>query len=193
MNEQRKGRFTLMMLVLVFALPVAGVALLHMLDWRPGGSSYGELLQPPRALAFPALTTAAGTPFAAPEWQRKWHMVYVSTGPCTSQCRSELHGMRQLHASLAKQIDRIERVWIVAGTPPAQDLNTIRHEYPDLVVLPGADALARQFGLGSPADNAGYVYLVDPLGNLMMRYPRGADPYGMRKDLMRVLTYSWTG
>lgn len=197
MSEQRKGRFLLVMLVLVFALPVLGVVVLHQLDWRPGGKSYGELIQPPRALNFPLLTTAGNKPFAAADWQRKWHMVYITAAACDKNCRDELHTMRQLHASLAKDIDRIERVWLIAGAVPADQLPQLRQlqrEYPDLIVLPDASALTAQFDLPhSPAGSGGRVYLVDPLGHLMMSYPPAADPYGMRKDLMRVLTYSWAG
>lgn len=192
MNEQRKGRLMLIVLVVLFALPVAAVVLLRAVDWRPSGNSYGELLQPPRPLTFPQLQSAGGQPFGAAEWKRKWHMVYLSGDGCDARCREELHGMRQLHASLAKQIDRIERVWLISGTAPAVELQQIQREYPDLIVLPAAAALSRQFE-ADDMDQPGRIYLVDPLGNLMMSYPRGADPYGMRKDLMRVLTYSWTG
>ena len=194
MREQRKGRFLLVMLVLVFALPVLGVVVLHKLDWRPGGKSYGDLVQPPRALNFPRLTTAGNKPFAAADWQRKWHMVYITTDACDQLCRDELHRMRQLHASLAKDIDRLERVWLIAGVVPADQLGLVQRDYPDLIVLAGGAAVTTHFDVPQgPADSSGLIYLVDPLGHLMMSYPRGADPYGMRKDLVRVLTYSWAG
>lgn len=194
MSERRKGRFMLAMLVLVFALPVLGVVVLHIADWRPSGKSYGELMQPSRALDFPLLNTAENKPFAAPDWHRKWHMVYITASTCDQNCRDELHTMRQLHASLAKEIDRIERVWLIAGAVPAEQVRQVQRDYPDLVVLPDAAALTAQFNLPhSQADSGGRVYLVDPMGHLMMSYPRGADPYGMRKDLLRVLTYSWAG
>ncbi|HEY3326428.1 MAG TPA: hypothetical protein VGK14_04590 [Novimethylophilus sp.] len=197
MSEQRKGRFMLVMLVLVFALPVLGVVILHSADWRPGGKSHGELMQPSRALDFPLLNTAGNKPFTAPDWHRKWHMVYITAATCDQNCRDALHTMRQLHASLAKEIDRIERVWLIAGAVPTDQVSQLRQvqrDYPDLIVLPDAAALTTQFNLShSQAASGERVYLVDPMGHLMMSYPRGADPYGMRKDLVRVLTYSWTG
>lgn len=194
MNEQRKGRFMLVMLVLAFALPVLAVVGLHVADWRPGGKSYGDLLQPPRVLDFPALQNARQQPFAAPHWRGKWHLVYVSHSGCEENCRKELHTLRQLHASLAKDIDRVQRVWLIAGTPPQQQVSQIQQQYPDLVVLPQAAALTVQFDLPRvPAESSGRVYLVDPMGHLMMSYPQGADPYGMRKDLMRLITYAWAG
>ncbi len=189
MSEQRKGRFMLILLVLVFALPVAAVVLLHVAGWRPGGKSYGELVQPPRTLQFSEMRTAANQPFGKADWLRKWHLVYVTAAECDPRCLEELHTMRQLHASLAKEIDRVQRVWLVAKMPPAAQAEELQRQYPDLVVLTQAAALVSQFD----TPPGGYVYLVDPMGHLMMRYLPGADPYGMRKDLLRLLTYSWAG
>jgi hypothetical protein len=190
MSEQRKGRFMLILLVLVFALPVVAVVLLHMLDWRPAGQSYGELVQPPRTLQFAEMRTAANQPFGQQDWLRKWHLVYITKAECDTQCQKDLHTLRQLHASLAKEIDRVQRVWLISNTTSAAQLDALQRQYPDLVVLPQAAGLAAQFETQS---DSRYVYLVDPMGHFMMRYPPDADPYGMRKDLLRLLTYSWAG
>lgn len=194
MNEQRKGRFMLILLVLVFLLPVLAVVVLHMADWRPEGKSYGELVQPPKTLDIPVLATPQHEPFDARTWHGKWHMVYIVGNNCDRTCFDQLHMMRQLHAMLAKEIDRVQRVLIVANTLPAEQLDALRQQYPDLIILPAAAQLAAQFDLPqAPAVNSGRTYLVDPLGHFMMSYPHGADPYRMHKDLMRMLTYSWVG
>lgn len=194
MNDQRKGRFMLIFLVLVFALPVVAVVVLHWADWRPSGKSYGDLVQPPHTLNFPLLNTAQHQPFTAQAWQGKWHLVYIASSACDESCLKQLHMMRQLHASLAKEIERLQRVWLIAGKAPAEQVDQLQRTYPDLVILPGAADLVAQFELPNiPAASGGRIYLVDPLGHLIMSYPKDADPSGIRKDLMRVLTYSWAG
>jgi hypothetical protein len=194
MNDQRKGRLKLLFLVLIFALPVGIGWMLYATDWHPGGKSHGELVQPPRVLEIPVLQTARHKPFDAQSWGSGWHMVYVSKGACADDCRNVLHKMRQLHVSLAKEIGRMQRVWLVNDLLPPEQLSQLQDQYPDLVILQNASILSAQFDLpGVPGASSGRIYLVDPLGQLMMNYPRDAEPSGIHKDLMRLLTYSWTG
>lgn len=191
MNQLRKGRLMLISLLLVFALPVVIGVVLYASDWRPGGSSYGELLRPPQPLSFPVLKTLQGKQVDALVWKDKWHLVYIASANCDEGCRNGLHTMRQIHASLAKEIDRLGRVWLIDG-PRLPEAEMQQSQYPDMLVLADATALARQFDTNI-ANVHGRIYLVDPLGNLVIRYPRGSDPYGIRKDLMKLLKYSWTG
>jgi hypothetical protein len=194
MNAQTLGRLKLLLLALVFAAPVVIGWLLYANDWHPGGKSHGELVKPPRALDFPVLQTVQKKSFDASDWRSKWHMVYISRGECGQSCLSELHKMRQLHVALAKEIDRVQRVWLVVDTLPSGQIGLLQDQYPDLIILQNASALAAQFDLtGNPAASSSGIYLVDPVGRLMMSYPHDAEPSGIHKDLMRLLTYSWTG
>jgi hypothetical protein len=188
MNEQRKGRIMLLFLLGVFVFPIVVGLVLYLSDWRPGGKSHGELLRPSRPLSIQSIKTFKGQPFDASNWRGKWHLVAVASGSCPAECLKNLAMMRQIHASLGKEIDRLERVWVLDGALPPEVLTAVQAQYQDLAVLPNATVLARQF------DDVGQgLYLVDPLGNLFMRYPPGSNPSGIRKDLMRLLTYSWTG
>lgn len=181
-------------LLVMFALPVAISLVLYKTEWRTGGKSHGELLQPPRQLEVPALITLQGKSFDARGWRERWHLVYVSATGCDADCRSSLYQMRQIHASLAKEIDRLERVWMVEGALSSEVGVALQTQYPDLVVLPAAGKATWQFDLpGHQATSDGRIYLVDPLGNLMMSYPHGTDPKGLRQDLMKLLKYSWVG
>lgn len=175
----------LLFLLLVFILPVIIGLYMFATHQRLEGRSHGELVQPPRKLAF---AVSEG-------WQDKWHLVYVSSGLCDEGCRNALYMMRQVHATLEKNIDRVQRVCLVDGTLVPDVLEKLHQQYPDMPVMNAAADKARQFDLpgGTPSGSSGRVYLVDPLGNLMMSYPRGTDPQGMRKDLKRLLTYSWAG
>ena len=102
--------------------------------------------------------------------------------------------MRQIHASLAKHIPRVQRVLLTTE----QDVSALKHKYPDLIVLsqPAAQQaeLMQQFNLPDAlAGSARRVYLVDPLGNLMMNYPLGIAANDIRKDLNQLLAYAWAG
>jgi glutathione peroxidase-family protein len=179
----------LLLLLGVFVFPVVIGLVLYFADWRPGGKSYGELLQPSHPLNIQPLQTVQGKLFNVADWRGKWHLVVVTSGGCDSDCQKDLVMVRQVHAALGKELDRVQRILVVSGVAQPEVLKAVQMQYRDLVILPEAGALARQFEL---TGNNG-VYLVDPLGNLFMRYPKKTNPNGLRKDLIRLLTYSWTG
>ncbi|MDR2875678.1 MAG: hypothetical protein LBV44_07100 [Methylobacillus sp.] len=192
--QQRKGRRMMFIMLALFSLPLIAVLLMVRLDYRPGGESHGELLKPPKALLAPAMTDLQGRPFAAAQWKDKWHLVVIADETCDADCQQRLHLMRQVHVTLNKEMSRAQRVLIV--TRADDDLESLQQRYPDLVILTGTEAadFARQFDLpDQPAATAGRVYLVDPLGNLMMSYPAGFDPRGLQKDMTRLLNFSWVG
>lgn len=192
-GERRRGRRLLLLLVALFALPLLIVVAMYKFDWQPGGASHGQLISPPQPLHSPELQTLQGKQFGAEQWKGKWSLVYVARHGCDAACVAQLHDLRQIHVSLNKEIGRVQRVLLIMSDGKGPRLAEIQGQYPDLAILvtgPEAERLTAQFDAAVPAAN---VYLVDPLGNLMMRYPQGYQPKGMRKDLMRLLTYSWVG
>lgn len=194
--QQRKGRRMLVFLLVLFALPVLVVLGMYQFDYRPGGSSHGDLLAPPKGLRLPSTKTLQGEAFSADQWKKKWSVVFVSESGCNAGCQNSVHLLRQIHVSLNKEIDRVQRLLIVSNTADPAELAAIQLQYPDLVILaaPETAALARQFDLpGQPAGTSGRTYIVDPLGNLIMSYPSGFDPKGLREDMTRLLKYSWVG
>ncbi|MDR2220840.1 MAG: hypothetical protein LBE24_09750 [Methylobacillus sp.] len=195
-TQQRKGRRMLLIMLVLFLLPLLVVLIMVGLDYRPGGESHGELVKPPRALLAPALTDWQGRDFSAEQWKDKWHLVVIANETCDADCQQRVYLVRQVHVMLNKEMSRAQRVLIVPDTADRAALETLQQKYPDLVILTGADAanLAQQFDLpDQPAATAGRVYIVDPLGNLMMSYPAGFDPRGLQKDMTRLLNYSWVG
>ena len=91
-----------------------------------------------------------------------------------------------------KEIDRVQRVLLVPADIKAETFSDLQKKYPDLIVLVGIDAETVKFAAEFSA-NRGNVFLVDPLGNLMMSYPEKFDPKGLRSDLSRLLKNSWAG
>lgn len=193
-RTKRRGRWMLLLLFVFFALPLLLVVAMHKYDWHPQGNSRGELISPPRLLRMPPqLLDAHGAAVKQELWHDKWSMVYIAND-CQQACNERLYTMRQLHASLAKDIGRVQRVLLT----PSSSLDGIQQQYPDLIILnqPAAELaiLRQQFDLpGVPSGSEDRVYLVDPLGNLMMSYPANVAVADIRKDLIRLLAYAWAG
>jgi hypothetical protein len=102
--------------------------------------------------------------------------------------------MRQLQVSMDKDMGRLQRVLLTNS----QNIASIQQQYPDLLILSKPESalneFRQQFDLsGAPAGSASQIYLVDPLGNLMMHFPSTLPPIEMRKDLVRLLAYAWAG
>ena len=166
----------------LFLLPLAlAFWVYYGTDWRPVKTvNHGELIHPARPL--PAYT---GLP--ADLFRHKWSLVYIGDGQCDESCRSALVVMRQTRLSLNNEMDRVARVFLVTGNCCAREF--LDREHPVLKVLT-APADLSQF----PADNrAQSLFIVDPLGNLMMRYDIRQNPKGLLQDLKKLLTLSHIG
>jgi hypothetical protein len=151
--------------------------LAYVFHWAPGTTdNYGELLAP-QALSGPPLDAARG----------KWTLVAFDAAACDAHCEKKLYFMRQIRRAQGKEMERVARLWVLtdAGAPRTEVLAAIE----GTLVARAGDAFSRRFP-GNPTD---HIYLIDPLGNLMMRYPRDPQPKGMIKDLQRLLKYSRIG
>lgn len=186
--QRRAGRRTLLLLAFVCVLPVAASYLAYYV-WQPSGrTNYGELLEP-RPFPDGVLAGLVGQgDLARGELLGKWTLVFASPGACDAACADRLYLMRQSRLAQAKEMERVARLWLVAdggdpapATLSAHDGLRVARATPDwLARLPGAAA-------------GQHVYLVDPLGNVMMRFPADADPRRVVKDLQRLLKYSGLG
>ena len=192
--RQSRGRLMLISMLIFFVTPIVVVITMYKLDWRPQGASVGELVVPPRLLNMnQALLFNNGKQVPADIWKDKWSMLYV-TGDCDETCRGKLHAMRQLHVSLYKEIPRMQRVLVTTS----QDVAAIHEAYPELLIVnqPQVEisALSEQFQINeTPALSANRIYLIDPLGHLMMSFAPSTDAALIRKDITRLMKYSWAG
>jgi cytochrome oxidase Cu insertion factor (SCO1/SenC/PrrC family) len=189
----RRGRAKLLLLAAFFALPVFGGYAAFLFDLAPGTkANYGELVAP-RLLPAAALERLDGKPFSLQDLRGKWVLVQLDAGACDAWCERKLYFMRQIRTAQGKDAPRIERLWLLEGaqSPKPELLAAIEGTH---VARLGAGRLAAEFpvvaGNGRPAD---HIYLIDPLGNLMMRFPREPDPTRMIRDLQRLLKYSQIG
>jgi len=192
--QQRRGRLTLIALLIFFVVPIVTVVAMLKFDWKPAGQSAGHLIVPPHQLNNPqtlSMENAQVVPSLL--WQEKWSVVYVAE-TCGATCYAKLKDMRQLHVSLYKNITRTQRVLITKS----KDVAKIKQDFPDMFILnqPDAavDALMAQFSIDEqdPAQ-ANRLYFVDSLGFLMMSYEPEIALKDVRKDLVRLLKTSWAG
>ena len=181
-----KSNLPLYLILLVSVAPFIGSIALY-LFWRPDSFvNYGELLEP-TPWAEVAVAQTDGNTFRFADLRGRWVYVMADSSSCDEQCRQKLYYMRQVRLTQGKEQHRIERVWLVTdGKKPASDLGS---EYAGTheVLLADRAILAR---LPAPADATDHIFIVDPLGNLMMRYPPDPDPSRMKRDIGRLLRVS---
>lgn len=205
--QDRRQRRLLIALALLFFAPLGLAFYLYYGPgtWHPGGHvNAGELIQPARPLPAAALPLwGSGT--TDPNFlKHKWTFLYVLTGPCAEHCRSRLYDTRQVRLALDRDMDRVQRVFI--ADPECCDAQFVHEQHPDLItiragaaaapllaLLPGRDSVTVETAAGSNDARAPRVYLIDPLGNLMMSYPANAKAKGMLEDMKRLLRLSSIG
>lgn len=176
---------TLWLLIAVCVAPVIASYTAYYF-WQPSSQvNYGELLEP-RPLPDAGLAFA-GQPFRWSELKGRWVLLTADAGACDEYCRQKLVYMRQIRLAQGKEAERIERAWLV--TDAARPEAALLGQHPGLRVIraAGGEAAAQLPAAGSVAD---HIYVIDPLGNLMMRYPRDADPRQIMKDVARLLRHS---
>lgn len=174
-----RGRLTLALIGALFALPAALGWIAYLNGWVPGTrSNYGTLL-PPRPIGAPAVAALRG----------KWVLVQFDGGACGARCERKLYIMRQVRRGQGKELNRVERLWIVTdATEPRAELRSAIEG--TRIARAGAELAADFAAGGAPTD---HIYLVDPQGYLMLRFPHDPDPAKMLKDLERLLKYSGFG
>ncbi|MEZ5651363.1 MAG: cytochrome C oxidase subunit I [Burkholderiaceae bacterium] len=205
-GRRRRNRLILLALLAVSVAPVVASYLLFYVFPPDGRTNYGQLVQPQRDLtsvpvtaeeiAAPepeqtAITLAPGAQATFSAFTGRWLMVVPSLG-CDTDCRERLVAVRQVRLTTGRERSRVDRVWLRLdqNAPPADVLA----EHPGLHVLHiDTGTLTEHFPAAGGHSPTEHIYMVDPLGHLMMRWPVQADPNRMKKDVMRLLKASRIG
>lgn len=194
-DNQRKGRLVVLSMTIFFLVPIIVVILMYKFNWKPSaGYSLGELVTPARLIQMPAeLKNSDNQPVTTELWKDKWSLVYIAE-KCEQVCENKLHDIRQIHVSLYKEAPRAQRVFITLQN----DVAKYKEMYPELLLInqPNSNIinLSQQFNIANEdAIQSNRVYLVDPLGHIMMSYPATTPPANIRKDIGQLLRYSWAG
>ena len=181
----RRGKRTLMMIAAAVIAPVALSYGIYYLMPPGTFTNYGELLPTQPAPAISG-TRDDGTPFTLAQSQGRWKILVTSGGRCDAQCTGMLYATRQARTMQGRERERIERLWLVPdGTRPDP---AVLAEHPDLVVVRTTPREVAALPLGQDA-----IYLVDPIGNQVLAWPRAPDVKALSRDLARLLRASRIG
>lgn len=187
--DPRPGRIKVLAIAGLCLAPfIAAVITYHY--WQPqGGMNYGELI-PARPLIDPPLRHLDQRAFRLSELKGRWILLQLDAADCAAACRAKLYNMRQVRLAQGREMERVERVWLILDEAPLETL--LMREYDGTRMLRAAgSALVAEFPpAGGMRD---HIYVIDPLGNLMLRFPKNADPSKMHKDLARLLKVSRIG
>jgi hypothetical protein len=193
--HDRKQRRLLILVAVVFFAPLAVSFIFYYgsFGWRPKGHvNKGELIEPVRPTPEQALNLADGGTTNPKVLRGKWTFLYVEQGKCEAECRKHLYDTRQVRLALDREMGRAQRLLIA----PADccDVAALKVDHPDLIrVIADTPAQAILSKLPTDAADPHRVYLLDPLGNLMMFYPASAPSKGMLSDIKRLLQFSQIG
>ena len=180
-----RSRRTILLLAAVCIAPVVASYAVYYFYPRTAQVNYGTLL--PTVPAPPIEgTTDDGAPFRLTDLRGRWVMLAASATEFDAACERLLYATRQAHTMQGKERDRVVRVWLDAGgAPPGREL---RAQHPGLVVARVPERVLALLPGALPG-----IWLIDPLGNLVLSYPADPDIKGLAKDLSRLLRASRIG
>ena len=190
--DTRSGRWKMIFVLLVCASPVVASYFAYYVIRPEGRRNFGELINPQRPLPAMATQTLDGKAGQLTALKDQWLLLSVAGGDCDARCEQNLYFQRQLRESLGREKERLDRVWLVNDQAPVHEvLLPALASSTVLRVAPGDVAQWLEPAAGKRLQD--HLFLVDPLGNLMMRFPADMDADAAAKakrDLDRLLRAS---
>lgn len=197
-SEPRAGlsRTTLIGLVAVFVGPLLLAAILYAYHDKlpiPAAKTHGQLIHPVRPLEAFAARTLGGEPMSLDDLRGKWTLVYVGGSHCNLPCEASLFKTRQVRLALGESMSRVQRLYLLTDEDGIDELQQLLETHARMTTAALED-VSREVVLQTFGERPqGNVYIIDPLGNVMMRYAPDATSKGMLKDLKHLLKVSQIG
>lgn len=193
--------WTFWMIALVTSIPFVVGAAIYFSGWRPAATgNHADLVQPVRPIADVPLQTLDGKQIKFSDLHKKWTMIFFAESSCPEQCQQGAFAMRQIHMAQDKEATRLQRVLILRDDAEVGNLAGKLADYQGMQVVVGPrDSVAQlveQFTLQPGNFESDRIYLVDPMGVLMMSQKLDPDAKvmgGFLKDITHLLKYSWIG
>lgn len=194
-RRTKRGRLAMLAVLAVCAAPMLASYFTYYVVRPEGRRNYGELIDPQRPMPALAATDLAGKPVDTATLRNQWLLVSVASGACDAACEKHLYLQRQFRESLGREKDRMDWVWLVNDGVPVREALKPALEKATVLRVDGAQ-LAQWLAAAGGQQLADHLYVVDPMGNWMMRFPAGkeqADAAKIRKDLDRLMrgSSSW--
>lgn len=186
----RVGRWKMLAVLLVCAAPVIASYFTYYVIRPEARRNYGELIDPQRPLPALGALSLDGSRIELPALKGQWLLVSVAGGACDAACQQHLYFQRQLRESLGREKDRLDRVWLVSDDAAVPD--KLKEALLDSTVL-RVSGLDQWLQAAAGQRLPDHLYLVDPIGNWMMRFPASMDAAGAaqaKRDLERLLRAS---
>jgi len=184
------GRLKMLLVLLVCAAPVVASYLTYFVIRPQGRTNYSELVQPQRPIPRDLrLLRLDGQPVDPQSLKGQWLIVAVSGGACDAACERLLWLQRQLRETLGREKDRVDNVWLVDDAAPVQD-RTLHAVAGATVLRVAPDDLALWLEPAAGKALEQHLYIVDPLGNWMMRAPVDPEPAKLKRDVDKLLRAS---
>lgn len=185
----RAGRWKMLLLFLVCASPVIASYFMYYVVRPEGRRNYGELIDPQRPMPVLSGVNAQGQTVPLSALKDQWLLISVADSACNEVCQQHLYLQRQLRETLGREKDRLDWVWLRTGaTELAEPLRLATASAQVLHV--DATALSEWLVPAPGQRIEDHLYVVDPLGNWMMRFPADFDPKQAKRDLDRLLRAS---
>ena len=192
-KQRASGRWKLMVVLAVCAAPLIASYFTYYVVKPEGRTNYGALIDP-RNYPIPAMASATldGKTATLEAYKGKWIMLKVGGSDCQQACQDQLFAMRQLRTMQGKEMERIERVWLITDEQPLETLLLRVNDGTRMLRAP-AETVAKWLPVEQGGQASDHIYLIDPLGNLMMRFPKDPDPSKVKKDIGKLLKASAIG
>lgn len=204
-NPVKRSYTTLWVMIILFAMPYVAATYFYLNQDKIDlpSSNYGEFVSPMRSVSELGLKTLDNKTFSFLEIKGKWVLLTVGESSCVQACLENMYKMRQIRKAVGQERGRVERVFLLTETTQRTAFAQKLKGYKGMIVaLANTNAhtdLLSSFELSGYASikniqsSTNSIYIIDPLGNIMMAYPEGADAEGILKDVRRLLLVSKIG
>jgi len=183
---QKSNRRKFLLLLALMCAPVVVSYALYFMEFRPESTHYGDLI-PIVKVAGTGTNQNDNTILRMKDLHGKWVLVTVDSGYCDEACKEKLYFMRQVRLVQGKQSHRIERLWLINDDAKPDDELKEQYEGTYFVSAKNSEILGY---IETQDTQTKHIYLIDPMGNLMMRFPEKIDGTKMGHDLKRLLHVS---
>ena len=196
MKKRLSPRTSLVIIAALFLLPLLLAWFMYSgtIEYKPSSTrNFGQLVEPPVPVNWEdsVLIPGAGKPAlgTVQAFSDHWVILFAVPDPCPEACFQEISALRQIHRASGRHQPRIRIALLMQEPSSPESVNRIHETYSKFQLISDPSGKLETV-LEQVVQGDGGVYLIDPLGDIMMVYAAGADPNHLKQDLKRLLTWS---